>query len=329
MAQAVASRSVSTVRGRLRTLDVTTALIACADALETGFRRITGARRGLARNRGFGLTGGLVWRCLAALTGIGLTATLVTALSVDDAGLRLSSLTVSPATELRPVRDVRLDPRPQPQAGDAWVAITRPVALFGLDSPELDKQPVAYEASRSADGARRLDTLVFGGFDGDRPHLQMRALVDHGEAGVPLPFIIALVREAAERGVSVQRSGIASAIATRFGSVETANATLSDGTVSRPCIAFRKAAAEGPVALSGWWCGSPARPADRQQLTCLIDRLDLVGAGDDKALRAAFSRSEAARQPACAPPRLAASGRKASWLDAEGKAPTLKTVAKR
>lgn len=328
-AQAVASRSVSAVWSRLRTIDLTAALIACADTTEAGFRWIARAARDLMRNRGFGLTGGLVWRSLAALTGIGLTATLVTALSLDEGGPRLSTLTVAPAPELRPVRDVRLDPRPQAQGGDAWVRIARPIALFGLDSPELDKQPVAYEAARSTDGARRLDTLVFGGFASERPHLQMRALVENSATGIAAPFVIALVRDTAERGMSVQRSGVADAITTKFGAVETADATLSDGVSSRPCLAFRKAAGEGPLALSGWWCGSAARPADRQQLICLIDRLDLLSAGDDQALRAAFSRSELARQPACAPPRLSASGRKASWLDADGKPPALKTAAKR
>jgi hypothetical protein len=329
-----AAQGFAALRGRISRFDATAALIALADAVETVFAGARRAARGVARNRGLGLTGGLAWRCLAALTGIGLTATLVTALSVDETPPRLASLTLTPAQDARAqdiraaVRDVRQEPRPSPAIGEAWLRIAKPVALIGLESPELDRQPAAYEAQRSPDGARRLDTLVYGGFDGDKPHLQLRMLVERSQTTAQ-PFVIALVRDAAERGMSVQRSGVPDSVATKFGPLDTADATLSDGSTSRHCIAFRKPPSDGPMTLSGWWCGIAARPADRQQLACLIDRLDLLSAGDDPALRAAFARGELARQPACAPPRLAASGRKASWLDADGKPPALKTAAKR
>ena len=111
--------------------------------------------------------------------------------------------------------------------------------------------------------------------------------------------------------------------------VETADATLSDGETSRACIAFRRDGGDLPLGLSGWWCGSASRPADRQQLACMIDRLDLLAPADDRALRAAFARTELTRQPGCVTPRLSATGRKASWLDADGHAPVLKTAARR
>jgi hypothetical protein len=344
----VASAAIDRSRPRLARFadlarfDGVTTLIRCADAIETGLAMLLrGAfaafgRRRSSLSRGLGLTGGLVWRGLAALTGIGLTASLITALSAaGDSEPRLASLTIPAASESRPVRDVLLEPRQQALAGDNWLKITRPIAMFGLESPELDRQQPAYEAIRSQDGARRQDTLSFGAFDTEKPHLRLRLLVTHNSEARPQPFVIALVREASERGMSIQRSGVPTSIETRFGTVETADTTLSDGDASRPCIAFRKSpgdmksAGDLPLGLSGWWCGAPGRPADRQQLVCLIDRIDLLAAGEDKALRSAFSRTELARQPACAPPRLSATGRKASWLDADGSAPALKTAARR
>ncbi|AOO79725.1 hypothetical protein [Bosea vaviloviae] len=323
---------VGLVRVGLARFDGVTALIRCADAIETGFAMLLrGAfaafgRRGSGLSLGLGLTGGLVWRGLAALTGIGLTASLITALSAaGDSEPRLASLTIPAASESRPVRDVLLEPRQQALIGDNWLKITRPIATFGLESPELDRQQPTYEAMRSQDGARRQDTLSFGAFDADKPHLRLRLLVTHNNEARPQPFVIALVREASERGMSIQRSGVPTSIETRFGTVETADTTLSDGDASRPCIAFRKSAGDLPLGLSGWWCGAPGRPADRQQLVCLIDRIDLLAAGEDKALRSAFSRTELARQPTCAPPRLSATGRKASWLDADATAPALRT----
>ncbi|PZO03315.1 MAG: hypothetical protein DCF30_03000 [Hyphomicrobiales bacterium] len=314
---------------RLSTVDFAAALIRLADGIETGFgylwRGLAGLRhlRILLRVPGLGLTGGLVWRSVAAATGIGLTAALVTALS-SGSEATIASLTLQPEQDARPVRDVRQEPRPSPGNRENWVTITKPIPIFGLESPELDRSSATLEARRSQDGSQREDVLSFASFAGERPHLLLRLSVEHGRGDLSQPFIIALVRETASRAMSVQRSGMPTAIATRFGPVETADATLSDGDVSRACIAFRMDAGALPLSLGGWWCGG-TKPADRQQLVCLIDRIDLLNAGDDKALRTAFSRSELHRQPACAPPRLAATGRKASWLDADATAPALRT----
>lgn len=317
-------------RARLAEVDVAAALIRFADRIEIGFghiwRGLAGLRhlRVLLRAPGPRLGGGLVWRSIAAATGIGLTATLVTALSSEREATS-ASLALPPAPETRPVRDVRQEPRPSPGSRESWIPITKPIPMFGLESPELDRNSATLESRRSQDGSQREDVLGFGAFREPKPHLLLRLSVEHGQGDLSQPFVIALVREAAARAMSVQRSSMAAAIQTRFGPVETADATLNDGTVSRPCIAFRMDAGTLPLSMSGWWCGGDGKPADRQQLVCLIDRIDLINAGDDRALRSAFARTELSRQPACAPPRLSASGRKASWLDADGATPALRT----
>lgn len=315
-------------RTRIGAFDGVATLIRAADRIETGF---TACLRWLGRilfRRGFGLTAGLVWRGLAALTGIGLATALVSAFSMDASEVRLSSLTVESAQEARPIRDVRQEPRLAGFSGDGWVAVPRPIAQFGLQSPELDRQQPTYEVRQSANGTRE-DVLAFGGFTETKPHLLMRVLTGRVEGELSQPFVIALVRQAALRGMSVQRSGTPTMIETKFGPVETADATLSDGAASRACIGFRHEGVAAEVSFSGWWCGTAQRPADRQQLICLVDRLDLLSAGDDRTLRATFARTELNRQQACLPPRLSNTGRKTSWLDADGRAPPLKTIARR
>ncbi|PTM41191.1 hypothetical protein [Bosea sp. 124] len=322
---------------RLATIDLAAALIHLADGIETGFgylwrglaglwRSLAGLRhlRVLLRVPSLRLTSGLVWRSIAAATGIGLTATLVTALS-SKSEATIASLTLPAAPETRPVRNVWQEPRQNLSGRENWIAITRPIPMFGLESPELDRSSATLEARRSADGSQREDILGFGGFAEPKPHLLLRLTVEHGRGDLSQPFIIALVREAASRAMSVQRSGTPTAIQTRFGPVETADATLNDGEASRPCIAFRMDSGALPLSLAGWWCGGDGKPADRQQLVCLIDRIDLLNAGDDRTLRTAFARTELSRQPGCAPPRLSASGRKVSWLDADGSTPALRT----
>ena len=315
---------------RLAGLDLTATLIRLADTVEVVFGHLwrgLGSLRHLnllLRLPGLRLTSALMWRGLAAATGIGLAAALVTALS-SESEATVATLSVVSETEAKPVRDVRQAPRPKPAGHEGWVAITKPLPMFGLESPELDRATATLEARRSPDGAHREDILGYGDFADAKPHLVLKLAADHKPDELSRPFVIALVREAAARALSVQRSGLPAAITTRFGPVETADATLSDGQTSRACIAFRMEAGALPLAMSGWWCGGAAKPADRQQLVCLIDRIDLLNAGDDRALRSAFARTELNRQPACAPPRLSATGRKVSWLDADGQAPALRT----
>ncbi len=320
-------------KARFATLDPIGALITITDHLEFGIRAILRAvlrwSRTAIRHRGFGLSGGLAWRGLAAMAGIGMAAALAGGLSSGDSELRLASLTEQPASDTRPVRDVRREPRLLAMAGEDWVRIPRPIALFGLESPELDRQSPVYEARRSQDGMQREDVLTFGAFSEAKPHLLLRLVTDRGEDPLSQPFLITLMRDTAARGMSVLRSGAPTGIETKFGLVETSDATMSDGETSRACIGFRHRGGESHLAMSGWWCGGEKRPADRQQLICLIDRLDLLSAGEDQALRAVFARTELNRQGACSPPRLSASGRKASWLDADGRTPALKTAARR
>lgn len=313
--------------------DLAARLVDLADAVEAGVARIMRPMRRVFLSGAIGLTGGLVWRGLAALAGVGLTAVLVAGLSSGSSEPALASLTSPAEASAAPlIRDVRLQVLPIAAGQEGWVMIGRPIALFGLESPELDKRST-YEARRSRDGQRREDLLSFGEFGGSKSFLSLKvqvnrdAQVQKALAGLAQPFVITLVRESAARGLSVGRSGAATTIETKFGMVETADVGLSDGAAGRACIAFRHLDGAAHLSFSGWWCGSEARPADRAQLICLIDRIDLLSAGDDPELRSNFARTELNRRQGCSVPRLAATGRKGSWLDADGKAPALRPTS--
>ena|GEM_PF-1096895 len=309
--------------------DLAARLVDAADAIEAGFVYAMRPLRRALRSRSIGLTGGLVWRGVAALTGVSLTAMLVAGLSSGSSEPALASLTLTEAAAAPVVRDVRLQALPMAAGQEGWVTIGRPIALFGVESPGLDKRS-AYEARRSQDGQRREDVLSFGEFGDGKSFLSLKfkvnrdAQAQNALAGLAQPFVITLVRESASRGLSVGRSGAATTIETKFGTVETADIGLSDGAAGRACIAFRHLDGAAHLSFSGWWCGSETRPADRAQLICLIDRIDLLSAGDDPELRASFARTELNRRQGCSVPRLAATGRKGSWLDADGKAPALR-----
>ncbi len=90
--------------------------------------------------------------------------------------------------------------------------------------------------------------------------------------------------------------------------VETADATLAQGETRRACLAFRHVSEDQSFRFAGWWCGQNGRPADRRQLACLIDKVALLSAGEDKGLRALFTQAEKNRDPGCTPPRIAQAG---------------------
>jgi hypothetical protein len=308
---------------RAAKIDLVPLLITAADRIEAGFRVACHLGRRLVPRRGFGLPGALAWRIAAALGGISLTAALITGLSVNGEGQpQLASLTspVAAAT----TQNAALGRRPLRPATEAdWTAITRPIPIFNLEAPELGREAPAVEARRSQDGNQREDLLSFGAFAGSAPHLSLRLKTGDGIAASVSSFTVALVHTAALRSLAVERGSAPALIETRFGALETADILLGDGVASRACLAFRTVGSNAPFAMSGWWCAG-AKPSDRKQLTCLIDRLDLANAGAEPELRAAFARSELQRQPGCATPRLSATGRKVSWLDANGTMPALR-----
>ncbi len=308
---------------RATAIDLVPFLITCADRVEAACRAACRIGRRLMPRRGFGLPGALAWRIAAALGGISLTAALVTGLSGNGDGQSQLTSLASPVAAAT-TQTIAGGRRPLLASAEAdWIAIARPIAIFNLEAPELGREAPAIEARRSQDGGQREDLMSFGSFAGSAPHLSLRLRTGDGIAASPNSFTVTLVHAAAIRSLAVERGGTPAAIETRFGPLETADVVLGDGSESRACLAFRTVGTDAPFAMSGWWCAG-AKPSDRKQLTCLIDRLDLANAGAEPELRAAFARSELHRQSGCATPRLSATGRKVSWLDADGTMPALR-----
>jgi len=91
----------------------------------------------------------------------------------------------------------------------------------------------------------------------------------------------------------------------KFGEMETADIKLSGAGVERQCLAFRRAAPGEALRLTGWYCGPAGAFAGRAGLACLIDRLALLGAGEDSELRDGFAAAERRRMACGKAPLLA------------------------
>ncbi|HEY8578792.1 MAG TPA: hypothetical protein VIL72_02825, partial [Beijerinckiaceae bacterium] len=84
---------------------------------------------------------------------------------------------------------------------------------------------------------------------------------------------------------------------------------------------FRLHAREPAFRVSGYGCGSAKRGMDRRMLACALDRIELLSAGQDTALRDFFRAAEEARKSDCQPLRNA---RAPTWLDPAGAPPALR-----
>lgn len=203
-----------------------------------------------------------------------------------------------------------------------WALVQRPVVSFSLGLPDVGGQPIRHQLRRDLHSHLREEQIKAGEFAVDAAYATIT--VRNVAAGTRPAFFIDMTRLAAEGGHAITRTANPVAMASKFGLVETADMVMDTNDAPRVCIGFRHAADSAAFSFQGWLCGSAARAADRQQLTCMIDRLNLVSSGEDRALRSYFSKAELNRQQGCLSPKLAAAGRKTSWLDADQASPQLR-----
>lgn len=256
------------------------------------------------------------WRSLPVRLGIFALAALVLTGSVT---LMLRSAAADVVAFAPP-------PPPSAPAKPLWLDIVKPIQLYGLAGSDLARLPLDYGARRRAEGRERRDTLTFGRFDAEAPYLRL-SIHRLGATPTAAPdLFVALARLAGDGELAVTKSGLPTPMPTRFGDFATADVTLSRGLLSAPCLGFRldPFALPRTMEIAGVACGGPAKPMDRAALGCLLDRIDLVSAGDDEAMRAFFVDAERRRGQECSPSRLVAAGSRQTWLDGEATSPALR-----
>jgi hypothetical protein len=248
------------------------------------------------RNRGQGRRPAAKWSlCLlgAAATALGLACTIIALCPGPSARTEAIGL-VSPSKT-------------------GWAAVVQPTSLYGLDAPDWLGPPGPYEArSRFPDGGRD-DSISFGRFRAETPYVRLsiyRAQQDNLPA---TSFFLDVTRMAAQSGLWVGRSTIATPLATRFGTFEAADLALAEGDQTANCLGFRFLASGLKLRMLGFYCGTATRPADRDGFACLIDRVDLLS-GEDPVMREFFAQAEPHQGgSACRPGRLAGGGQTVDW----------------
>jgi hypothetical protein len=208
-----------------------------------------------------------------------------------------------------------------------WQPLRKPMAMYHLESPELAGLEMTYRVSMR--GKSRQDSLNWLPRE-DAPADVRRALAQivierhDGSQTTERPLFADLASRAAEQHLVIERMARPQDIRTKFGPMEAAETMIRQDGKALACIGFRRIDMSG-LTLVGWVCGAAQRPVDRVALTCLIDRLDLVGGGRDAGLRKLFAEAERARMP-CTSSRQ--SGKRLTWLDHEAPMPGLKLSAR-
>jgi len=211
------------------------------------------------------------------------------------------------------------------EAASTWLDIVKPFQLYEVAATEFEDSWGLYEAQHNLLGGGRRDTLSFGALDKSESYLRVSFYrIGREDAAEPTMWV-EMARRAAGAGLSVDRASAPTLLPTRFGAFEASDLTMSGAAGVRVCIGFRLSETSPRLRISGFACGEQGRPFDRSALACVIDRFDLVAAGEDSQLRAFFARAEQDRRQDCFPRSMA---QNANWLAPQSAAPALRSTPK-
>ncbi|MGO8739868.1 hypothetical protein [Rhodoblastus sp.] len=182
-----------------------------------------------------------------------------------------------------------------------WAKIVDPFRFYDLPAPLVAEEKLVYEARRHETGGGREDFLNYGEFAGAAPFVRL-AVYRHGsEKMSAAPFYVEMARRAAAIDISIDRADPPAMQATRFGAFETAALSMRKGRAARDnCRGFRFSATPPGVTIAGFACGADGEPLGGREIACVVNWLDLVSAGEDKALRDFFAGAAARRSEGCA-----------------------------
>lgn len=178
------------------------------------------------------------------------------------------------------------------------LAIVPDSARLRLDASDA-LEPVRAEPPRINPGTGlREEALSRGDFQAiEASALRLTLTRNLGPEPAPGLFVTMARRAADGPALAVIRTGPRGRIATKFGLVETLEATLS-GEGRRVCTGFATLEA-APVRIDGWLCAPLGQPPEPQAIACALDALDLDDPSDP-ATAAVFREATTRRDPGCA-----------------------------
>lgn len=180
----------------------------------------------------------------------------------------------------------------QPTAAPGWTPASRPHPAFAISQLDLAGRTDAYEILRHPDGGRK-DILRWAATASESP----TAEIEIYRPGTELDAFAAADTDLAARmglrdGGEAETAGV---IDTKFGPVPLLRFGGSDRAKTSSCMGFAKAFDRPKLRISGWSCQGDSPAAQRAALSCTLNRLTLLTAGNDPKVAELFAHAELRR----------------------------------
>ena len=189
---------------------------------------------------------------------------------------------------------------------DAWSQADRSSRAFGVGQFDPHDKTEAYEIFRHPLGGRR-DVFRWSGPD-KQPIAELEIYRPGGELNRSGPAIAEIAARMDPGGLrELEAAGL---IDSKFGPVTLLRLTGGTGP-ARACLGFMKRVGDPNVRIAGWSCQGDNLPARRAAISCMLNRMTLLGTGNDPKLAELFARAEL-RRGDCATATMPALS--ADWL---------------
>jgi hypothetical protein len=175
---------------------------------------------------------------------------------------------------------------PEPAVA-GWAIAGRSAPAFAMSQLDPRDKTEAYEVFRHPEGGRK---EVFRWADAaQQPIAELEIYRPGGEAMEPVTVGIE-ARLSPNGGRGLEAAGI---VDSKFGSVTLLRS--QPGESARACLRFLKQIDTPYVRISGWTCQGGSLPAQRAAVSCMLNRLTLLTAGNDPRLAELFAHAELRR----------------------------------
>jgi hypothetical protein len=184
------------------------------------------------------------------------------------------------------------DAEPTAQAG--WNVASHSHPAFAVSQVDSSDKTESYEILRHSAGGRK-DVFRWG-LPGVWPVTELEIYRPGAERGSSGPVTTELAARMGAEASADSRSDLEAAgvIDSKFGTVTLLR--LAGGSdAARSCLGFVKRVDESGLQISGWSCQGETLPTRRTAISCMLNRLVLLTAGNDPKLAELFARAELKR----------------------------------
>lgn len=178
----------------------------------------------------------------------------------------------------------------EPQAKPSWFEVAKPHPAFTVVQVDFSGKTNTYSIRRHLEGGRK-DVLSWA-TGGEQPVAEIEIFRLGGETpenAPPAPDLA--IRMGLLGGGEAEAAGI---IDSKFGSVSLIRFPAQESK-TKPCLGFAKSFDSARVQITGFACQADTIAAQRAFVGCMLNRLTLLGAGNDSKMAELFARAELKR----------------------------------